>query len=300
MNPDGTGRTQLTTNAVTDGFPVWSPDGTRIIFASGNIADENSVELFVMNADGSNRTQLTNNSVLDWFADLQPPSVPVSGKVTDINGVGIAGVTMTISGAPSGSTKSTLTDGSGNYSLNNTFGGDTLTPSKSGFIFDPNSVKAVSSGGPIPITGTFNFLAATAAYTVSGRVIDGTGAGLSGILITVTGSQPRFISTDGNGNYSMPGFFAGANLTFRPSQPGFVFLPAQVTFSGLPAGDRTLPTFVGTMHPYSITGQVKDNLNNPVDAVLLTLLRNGGTETVATSANTGGNFTLNNVAPEGS
>jgi hypothetical protein len=207
---------------------------------------------------------------------------------------------MTISGAPNGLTKSTVTDGSGNYSLNNTFGGDTLTPSKTGFIFDPNFVKAVSSGGPIPITGTFNFLGATAAYTVSGRVIDGTGAGLPGILITVTGTQPRSTVTDGSGNYSMPGFFAGANLTFRPSQPGFVFLPAQVAFSSFPPGDRTLPTFVGTMNPYSITGQVKDNLNNPMNAVLLTLRRNGGNEVVATSTNPSGNFTFNNVAPEGS
>ena len=79
MNADGSNRTQLTNNSVTDGFPRWSPDGAKIIFASGDVADETSVELFVMNADGSNRTRLTNNSVLDWFADWQPSSGRISG-----------------------------------------------------------------------------------------------------------------------------------------------------------------------------------------------------------------------------
>jgi photosystem II stability/assembly factor-like uncharacterized protein len=223
---------------------------------------------------------------------------PLDGRVTDINGVGIAGVTMTVSGPPTGMTVSTLTDANGDYSFNNSVGGDTLTPSKTGYVFDPSSIIAVSSGGPVPITGTHNFIGGTATYTLTGRVIDGTGAGLSNIIVTVTGSQQRATVTDPNGNYAIFGLFAGGNYTFRPSQNGFVFLPGAVGFPSLPAGDRTVPTFVGTMHPYTISGQVKDNLNNPVSAVLLSLRRVGGNDGVGVSTNPSGNYSIANVASE--
>jgi hypothetical protein len=225
---------------------------------------------------------------------------PVSGRVADTSGAGIAGVTMTISGASNGQTLTTLTDGSGNYSFNNSIGGDTLTPSKAGYIFDPSFVKSVSSGGPIPITGVFNFLGGTATYTLSGRVIDGTGAGLSNVLVTVTGSQQRGQVTDGNGNYAIQGLFAGGHFTITPSQSGFVFNPPQVGFTNLPAGDRTLPTFVGTMHPINISGQIKDSQNNPLSGVLLSLQRVGGTDGVAASTNSSGNYSFTNVASEAS
>ncbi|HEV7397204.1 MAG TPA: CHRD domain-containing protein, partial [Pyrinomonadaceae bacterium] len=148
-----------------------------------------------------------------------------------------------------------------------------------------------------PITGTFNFIGGTTVFTLSGRVIDGTGAGLSSILVTLTGSQQRMVVTDSNGNYSLPGLFAGGNFTVKPSQVGFVFSPTQAVFNNLSA-DRTVPTFVGTMHPYSITGQVLDNLGNPLNGVLMMLLRAGGNEGVATSTNASGNYTFTNIASE--
>jgi serine/threonine protein kinase len=67
MNADGSNQTRLTNNpAADDRFPSWSPDGSRIAFASKH-------EIYVMNADGSNQTRLTNNpayySNLSWSPD---------------------------------------------------------------------------------------------------------------------------------------------------------------------------------------------------------------------------------------
>jgi len=57
--PDGTGRQQLTT--VSDNqFPAWTPDGTRMAFASMRTGNS---EIWTMNADGSNQTQLTFNTL---------------------------------------------------------------------------------------------------------------------------------------------------------------------------------------------------------------------------------------------
>src|SRR6185436_10079453 len=78
MNADGSNRTQLTSNSVTDGFPAWSFDGSNIVFASGSVNDENSVELFMMKANGTNPAKLTSNSNLDWFPDWQRIATPPS------------------------------------------------------------------------------------------------------------------------------------------------------------------------------------------------------------------------------
>jgi len=58
MNADGTGTKQLTKNSSFDGYPSWSPDGTKIAFASNRDGD---VDIWVMNADDSEQTNITND-----------------------------------------------------------------------------------------------------------------------------------------------------------------------------------------------------------------------------------------------
>ena len=71
MNPDGTGRTQLTSNTTDDTSPRWSPDGSRIVFTSER---DGNYEIYIMSADGSGQTRLTNAPGTDnmpsvWSAD---------------------------------------------------------------------------------------------------------------------------------------------------------------------------------------------------------------------------------------
>jgi TolB protein len=62
MNADGTGLRRLTRNAVTEGSPVWLPDGRRIGFVR-SIRDRNGRSsrdaIYVINADGSDQRRLT-------------------------------------------------------------------------------------------------------------------------------------------------------------------------------------------------------------------------------------------------
>lgn len=69
MNPDGTGVTRLTFTAAHDNYPVWSPDGTKLVFESTRTGD---VDIYVMNADGTNQTQLTNDPAVDNQATWSP------------------------------------------------------------------------------------------------------------------------------------------------------------------------------------------------------------------------------------
>ena len=57
-NAAGSAQTRLTFNTDTDWLPSWSPDGTKIAFATDR--DGNS-EIYVMNNDGTEQTNFTNN-----------------------------------------------------------------------------------------------------------------------------------------------------------------------------------------------------------------------------------------------
>ena len=82
IDVDGTGLRRLTDSPGSDGWPSWSPDGTRILFSS--VRDDCSISdapdcqstgdvglyhtLYVMNPDGSEQTRLAQRfgQIADW------------------------------------------------------------------------------------------------------------------------------------------------------------------------------------------------------------------------------------------
>ena len=69
MKSDGSNQTRLTFNAVSDVYPVWSPDGRQIAFHSDRDGND---EIYVMNADGSSQRNLTHHPGYDAFPDWHP------------------------------------------------------------------------------------------------------------------------------------------------------------------------------------------------------------------------------------
>ncbi len=55
VRPDGSGSTNLTDSVDWDGYPAWSPEGSRIAFSINNGVE---FDLYVMNADGTERRRL--------------------------------------------------------------------------------------------------------------------------------------------------------------------------------------------------------------------------------------------------
>jgi TolB protein len=75
MNSDGS-VVALTSNAFEDAYPVWSPDGQKILFSSDR---DGALNLYVMNQDGSNVVRLTTTAApaLDRFADWSPDGTKI-------------------------------------------------------------------------------------------------------------------------------------------------------------------------------------------------------------------------------
>ena len=70
VNADGTGRHVLTDDATPDAEPVWSPDGTKVLYAGGDGA------FHTINPDGTGDTKLSfGGASPDW----QPVTGPCSG-----------------------------------------------------------------------------------------------------------------------------------------------------------------------------------------------------------------------------
>jgi TolB protein len=96
MNADGSGVvTRLTNNPASDGGPdwfpspnegpVWSPDGSHIVFTADRDGDGIG-EIYVVNADGSGLTNLSNNPGVDGFGAWSPDGSRIfltSGRVGD-------------------------------------------------------------------------------------------------------------------------------------------------------------------------------------------------------------------------
>jgi Tol biopolymer transport system component len=69
MNADGSRVTRLTTNTARDAAPVFSRDGTKIVFTSNR--DGNN-EIYIMNADGTRQTNLTSSADNDFTPSFSP------------------------------------------------------------------------------------------------------------------------------------------------------------------------------------------------------------------------------------
>ena len=70
MDADGENRENLTNHPAYDGEPDWSPDRTKIAFASNR--DGGRSQIYVMDADGKNPIRLTDGPLTKWDPDWSP------------------------------------------------------------------------------------------------------------------------------------------------------------------------------------------------------------------------------------
>jgi len=159
---------------------------------------------------------LTSNVVANFIGTLNHYSI--SGKVRDLAGIGMAGVTMTLSGSMTG----TMTTGAdGGYAFTNLAGGGfyTVTPSLAKFIFNPPSFTSTNLSN----NRVVNFTGSVAVYTISGHVFNiDNGSNIDGFTIRLTGTDTLSAVTSFNG-YSFAGLRVDGDYTVHASLPNRLF-----------------------------------------------------------------------------
>jgi len=201
----------------------------------------------------------------------------ISGSITPAS-IG-SGSTVTLS--QNGVTISTATaDTGGNYSFTGVANGTySLTPSRSGVIFNPTSQSVTVNGGAVTAT------AFTATATISGT-ISPANSGV-GTLVTLNGPNQLTLTTTANasGNYSFTGLSTGS-YTVTPSKAGYTFNPVSQAVS-ITSGSVTANFTATPLQTYTISGTV-----SPASSGTGTLLTLSGTPNLTTTADSSGNFSF--------
>lgn len=228
------------------------------------------------------------NSISVLLNQTGPHSI--SGVIKDTNGQGMANVIVSLSG---GAPMFRETDTNGAFAFHDLPAGAnfTVTPGKSNYVFTPPSltVTNLSSNATADFTGTL------LDYSISGKARDTFGNPMSGVTITLSGSQNSVGVTTADGSYSFPNLPGGGNYTLTPSLPKFLFGPPSSTINNL--SSNRVVNFTGRVATFTISGVVTDVGNNSsLDDVTILL---SGTRYATTVTNSSSGYSFSGLPVDG-
>ncbi len=140
-----------------------------------------------------------------------------------------------------------MTASNGNYTVSGLANGYTytVTPSKPGYTFDPVNRSYFKLNNNV---FNANFTGTPPTYTISGRVTNNQGAGMSGVTMTLSGTESRTTTTNSNGDFSFATLTANGNYTVTPSKTGYSFTPPSRDYLNLNS-NITTANFTGAPLP---------------------------------------------------
>jgi hypothetical protein len=205
----------------------------------------------------------------------------ISGSVRTEDGSGVPGVLMEIPGEGT-----QLTDSNGYYLFDNVSSG-TLTPTKSGFCFGPESRSySPDYSYSYPQYTDQDFLASQTCSSISGSITSSDSNPLAGISVELSGGGTATTLTDGNGNYVFSDLINGT-YTVTPSPYGSTPLSRTLTVD---LSDVTGQDFVMTGR--AISGRVAIDNGTGVPGVTISL---SGTGTASTITDASGAYSFSGL-----
>ncbi|MCM3906180.1 MAG: FG-GAP-like repeat-containing protein [Pyrinomonadaceae bacterium] len=307
---NGNGTFQPAANYFAGGSPYgiavadFNSDGKSDVLSAGN---GGGLNILKGNGDGTFRSPINFQTggvfatVRDLNGDSKPDLVTVaqansisvllnqtgpyniSGVVRDTNGAAMSGVGISLTG---GAPEFTTTDSNGAYTfLDLANGGNfTVTPFKTNYSFAPSTLNVMNLSSNV----TGDFTGTLLNYSISGTVRDTFGNPMSGVTITLTGSQSNVVTTASDGRYSFTNLPGGGNYTVTPSLAGFLFSPPGSTINNL--SSNRIASFTGARATYTISGVVTDVGNGSSIENLTVLLSGTKYATAVTNFSSGYSF----------
>ncbi len=224
----------------------------------------------------------------EYLASNPQPRFAITGRVVSDSGGGMPGVTVTLAGSQ---TVATQTDAEGRYSFSNlpTSGIYTVTPTLRHYTVSPASFEITTPAGDQVLEST----AAFNDHDISGSISNADGTPLSGVTVTLSGSENATVITSADGSYSFEDLPAGGNYFVKPSRTSYAFTPATKVLNDLDASHEL--NFVGTFVTYAISGLVTDINNRGLGGITLTL---SGSESRTTTSDASGHFEFTGLPSE--
>ena len=224
-----------------------------------------------------------NETNINFTATRQ--AYTIGGHVLDDAGQGVDGIQVALTNEAGTTLGTSLTVNGGNYSFANLPAGFgyTVTPgANSFFTFPPLSTSLLSGNLSLDFNGVRRL------YAISGRALDGTGSGIGGVTVNLSGSRSASTTTNSSGAFSFPGLPAGGNYSVTPPTTSFYTFTSQ-SFTNL-IGNQSA-TLTGTLRQYSITGRITEGANG-LEGVNVVL--RGSSQATATT-DSSGNYTFANL-----
>jgi hypothetical protein len=234
---------------------------------------------------GRTLNSLSSNQTANFTATLD--KYTVGGRIT-LNGLGLEGVTVTLSGSQTGTA---TTDVNGDYKFSLTAEGDyTITPTKNHYTFAPESQRLNLLTG----NRTVDFAGNIKRHTITGRVANASNYSVPGVIVTLSGSQSATATTDANGYFSFTNLAAGGTYNVTPALSYHSFNPRSKTFSDL--GSDQYTDFSVSLNHHTVSGRVTKADGAGIPGVTMNL---AGTQGGTTTTDAGGNYSFANLPAGG-
>lgn len=169
-------------------------------------------------------SQTLTNLMTDQAVDFQVPMNLISGHVTDPDGNPRINVQICVSGSQASCVQ---TNTSGYYSFNAALGGTyTLTSPDPFYAFIPSSQTFAN----LTANQTADFTALD-QNSISGKLQSANHIGISGLTVSLTGTQAATTQTDAGGRYYFQNLAQGGNYWVTPASTDYTFNPANRNFT---------------------------------------------------------------------
>ncbi|MBI5554454.1 MAG: carboxypeptidase regulatory-like domain-containing protein, partial [Elusimicrobia bacterium] len=180
---------------------------------------------------------VSNNSEILKFS---PAFYQIKGRITDLNGAGLAEVPVTLSGS---ATVNALTDSAGVYQFTDlAIGNYTITPAKKGYYFNQENIKISALAENLENQDFAELFYPTGlienTIIISGQVKDAHGIGLENIAVSLTGKRfpkaYKITDIEGKFVFAVPIIHDAGIYTLAAEETDYTSVPENPT----PANER--------------------------------------------------------------